>query len=240
MKVSRSRLVQTAILLAAGRGRRLMPTTKHMPKPLLSFGGRPIIFYAMDAILNAGIPSLIVVTHYHSKLIVSSVKEFYSELVEIKFCRQPTLNGTAGAVAAAAPLIQSSVSEQGFVLIAASDYAYPITYIEELCDFHFRHESEISISLRWVPQNEKVKRSQVEWDESTGIVRKITEKPRTSDVSETPAASLLYIAPRGIIKEAQTAGVSERGEREAPQVVNNMIAQGLVARGLVQGALYDL
>jgi NDP-sugar pyrophosphorylase family protein len=47
--------IKTAFILGAGLGTRLRPLTNNCPKPLLPVGGRPIITYAMDHLISAGI-----------------------------------------------------------------------------------------------------------------------------------------------------------------------------------------
>ncbi len=234
------REVDAAILLAAGRGSRRMPYTQDVPKPLLSVRGRPVAFFAMDAILQARIPVVVVVTHYLEDQVVKALREAFSRRIRLEFCHQPALNGTAGAVAAAAGEIWRNVSQDGYVAVSAADYAYPSSYIEELCHFHRAHSDDISVSLRTASRSEKVKRSQIQWEESTGVVMKIVEKPTPSEVNDAPVASLLYIAPREIVAAAQGASPSRRGEMELAEVLNNMIASGFTARGLRQGNFEDL
>jgi MurNAc alpha-1-phosphate uridylyltransferase len=49
-----------ALILAAGRGERMRPLTDDLPKPLLRAGGRPLIDYHIDALVQAGIRNLVV------------------------------------------------------------------------------------------------------------------------------------------------------------------------------------
>ena len=44
-----------AVLLAAGRGKRLAPHTDRVPKPLLSLNGRPLLEYALHHLKQAGV-----------------------------------------------------------------------------------------------------------------------------------------------------------------------------------------
>ncbi|MCB1873747.1 MAG: nucleotidyltransferase family protein [Gammaproteobacteria bacterium] len=53
-----------AMILAAGRGRRMRPLTDHVPKPLLEAGGRPLIHYHLDALSRAGFRR-VVINHSH-------------------------------------------------------------------------------------------------------------------------------------------------------------------------------
>lgn len=53
-----------AVIVAAGRGRRLDPYTRRRPKPLLYVAGRPILAHLLDALPGLGIADVIVVAGY--------------------------------------------------------------------------------------------------------------------------------------------------------------------------------
>lgn len=64
-----------AVILTAGVGSRIRPLTDNLPKPLLEIGGKPILGRMVDAILDAGIKEIIVVTGYRAE----QIKEFLHE-----------------------------------------------------------------------------------------------------------------------------------------------------------------
>ncbi len=53
-----------AMILAAGRGRRMQPYTSEVPKPLVKVGGKPLIDYALQLLKHAGMEEVIVNTHH--------------------------------------------------------------------------------------------------------------------------------------------------------------------------------
>lgn len=53
-----------AMILAAGRGRRMRPLTDHTPKPLLEAGGKPLVHYHLSALSRAGFQR-VVINHSH-------------------------------------------------------------------------------------------------------------------------------------------------------------------------------
>ena len=55
---------KVAVLLAAGRGKRLRPHTDHTPKPLLPINGRPTLDFVLEAVIKAGIERVCLVTHH--------------------------------------------------------------------------------------------------------------------------------------------------------------------------------
>ena len=72
------------ILPVAGKGTRLLPITKHVPKPLLRVAGRPVLDYVMNALEGLDIGELIFITgHLKEQIeegILSSIQQSLSRL----------------------------------------------------------------------------------------------------------------------------------------------------------------
>ena len=60
-----------AMILAAGLGRRLQPITINTPKPLVLVAGKPIIGYAIDHFVKAGLERLVVNVHYLADQVIT-------------------------------------------------------------------------------------------------------------------------------------------------------------------------
>tara|TARA_E500000331_G_scaffold72430_1_gene67251 strand:- start:423 stop:1136 length:714 start_codon:yes stop_codon:yes gene_type:complete len=86
-----------AILLAGGFGSRLRPFTNHVPKCLAPIGGKPLLGYWLDSLMDAGIESVLINLHY----LANQVNEFVSSSPycnRITLVNEHVLLGTAGTV----------------------------------------------------------------------------------------------------------------------------------------------
>src|SRR5271157_2530837 len=115
MAVPAMKIVRKALLFAAGRGKRLGDLTAHTPKPMLEVAGAPIIAHILEALAVAGVEEAIVVTGYLAEQVENFCARFAVEHapLRVRTVRQPSLNGTGGAMLAAIPLIGN---EERFLL----------------------------------------------------------------------------------------------------------------------------
>src|ERR1700724_574466 len=92
--------ITTAVLLAAGHGKRLGDLTAKTPKPLLDIAGSPLISHIVDALVGAGLTNFIVVSGYLSEQIEGWAKIYERENpgIGVATVSQRELNGTGGAM----------------------------------------------------------------------------------------------------------------------------------------------
>lgn len=89
-----------AIVLAAGEGRRLLPITAHTPKPLVPFFGKPLLDWAVDKLVAAGVSRIAVNAFHLAHAVgarVATLADRYPG-VDLHVSHEPALLGTGGAV----------------------------------------------------------------------------------------------------------------------------------------------
>lgn len=218
-----------AIVLAAGRGRRLRPHTDKTPKPLLPVRGRPMLAYTLDALAAAGAVEICLVVGYLEEQIAAFVGEGSDWGVRVQYRRQEQRTGTADALRRA----RDFLTEPSFVV--AADYALPEHYLANLKEAYRASGSDLAVSLKRLPPGELASRSSVRFDEE-GSVAAIVEKPKPGAAPSDIGASLIYVVPPAISRYLDTLRLSSRGEYELPAVVNRMIQDGYSVTGLLQDA----
>jgi MurNAc alpha-1-phosphate uridylyltransferase len=94
-----------AMILAAGRGERMRPLTDCTPKPLLSVGGKPLIFWHLQALAKAGFNE-IVINHAHlGEQIEAALQDGSHWGVHIQYSPEKVALETAGGIANALSLL---------------------------------------------------------------------------------------------------------------------------------------
>lgn len=108
--------IGTAMVLAAGLGKRMRPLTATRPKPLVEVNGKPLIDHVLDRLRSAGIGKVVVNVHYLADSVEAHLARQAGDLdVRISDERDHLLE-TGGGVVKALPLIEDDP-----FLIANSD-----------------------------------------------------------------------------------------------------------------------
>ena len=98
-----------AVILAAGRGRRLGVVTRHRPKCLIDVGGKPLLYRYFDALAHLGVTRICMVVGYKQEHIREAVAS-YSSRVEVTFLVNPDFErGSIGSLWAAREALDDDV-----------------------------------------------------------------------------------------------------------------------------------
>jgi len=124
--------IGTAMVLAAGLGKRMRPLTATRPKPLVEVAGKPLLDHVLDRLRSAGIGRVVVNVHYLADSLEAHLRRKAADLDVRVSDERGQLLETGGGVARALPLIP-----EDHFLVANSDNLWidgPVDAISLLAD----------------------------------------------------------------------------------------------------------
>jgi len=162
----KSYLPVDVVIMAGGKGQRLLPLTESTPKPLLFVGDKPIIEHNIDRLALYGIDNFWISINYLGDQLKSYFEDGSSKYINIKYVKEDIPLGTIGAVS----LI--SDFKHDFVLITNSDILTNIDYEHFFLDF-INQNADMAIVT--IPYNVNIPYAVLDTDD--GQVLSFKEKP---------------------------------------------------------------
>ena len=145
-------LENVMVIMAGGFGTRLKPHTLSCPKPLLPVAGKPILEHIIERAKGSGFSRFVVSVHYLGHMIEEHFGDGSRLGVGIRYLREDTPLGTAGALQLIEPR-----PHRPFV-VTNGDVLTDIHY-GELLDFHIRGRAGATMAVRMF-----------EWQHPFGVV----------------------------------------------------------------------
>ncbi|ANZ77141.1 BA75_03644T0 [Komagataella pastoris] len=141
-----------ALILVGGYGTRLRPLTLSVPKPLVEFANKPMIFHQVKALAEAGVTDIVLAVNYKPEVMVGALREYEKECgVNITFSVEEEPLGTAGPLKLAESVLTKN-DEPIFVLNSDVICDYPF---KDLAAFHKAHGAEATIVATKVDEPSK-------------------------------------------------------------------------------------
>ena len=98
---------KTAMLMAAGLGKRMRPLTATRPKPLIEVAGRALVDHALDRLKAAGVAKAVVNVHYLASALEAHLKNRVKDIEIVISDERKLLLETGGGLVHALPLIDA-------------------------------------------------------------------------------------------------------------------------------------
>lgn len=129
------------VIMAGGRGMRLRPLTKNIPKPMLKVGDKPILQTIIEKFKQSGYDNFVICVNYKSNIIQEYFKDGKKFGVKIEYIKEKKKMGTAGALS----LLKKKIKEPFFVI--NGDLLTNLNF-EKMLDFHYEHNSKATMCIR--------------------------------------------------------------------------------------------
>ena len=206
-----------AVIVAAGRGKRLMPLTAETPKPLLPVHGMPIIEYLLRGLRSADVSDIIVVVRY----LGDKIKEYYGDGsslgMNISYVEQSEIAGTGAALLA----VEDVVGDEPFMLLWGDILMDPDNY-QRILDLFDGRPCDLISTLNWM-DDVSAGASVVAED---GRIIRIIEKPPMGTAPSNWNQAGLFVCTRAVFDAVRACRVSPRGEIEFTAGVQRLLHDG--------------
>lgn len=213
------------IVLAGGIGSRLYPLTRVTNKHLLPVYDKPMIFYPLQTLVDAGIRDILIVTGGQNAgdflRLLQNGKEF--GLQQLSFAYQEGEGGIADALRLAEPWAKGDK-----ICVVLGDNIIE-SDVREAADNFEREEKGAMVMLKEVPDPERFGVAVIEKDR---IVR-IEEKPKKPLSSYAVIGIYFYDAT--VFDRIRGLKPSGRGEYEITDINNSYIADGTLRHSILDG-----
>jgi UTP--glucose-1-phosphate uridylyltransferase len=256
-----NRKVTKAVFPVAGLGTRFLPATKANPKEMLPIVDKPLIQYAAEEAVTAGINELIFVTSSSKRAIedhfdknyeletelsqrgkthlLSIVQNVVPKHVTCVYVRQPEALGLGHAVLCAKPV----VGDDPFAVILADDLIECTTEccLSQMVGVYMEHGCSV-LGVEEVPRNETDRYGIVDPASTSGrnsVVRNIVEKPVPEIARSNLAVVGRYILSPRIFTHLQTIPRGAGGEIQLTDAIEKLLMEEQVLAYRFEGKRYD-
>ncbi|MDA9355316.1 UTP--glucose-1-phosphate uridylyltransferase GalU [Amylibacter sp.] len=250
--------VRKAVFPVAGLGTRFLPATKAMPKELLPIIDKPLIQYAAEEAIAAGIDTLIFVTGRNKRAIedhfdsnnelemalrlkgknktADMVKNILPKGIECIFVRQPEQLGLGHAVLCA----ERVVGNEPFALLLADDFlSYKGNGVTSDLVEGYEKTGKTQLSVMTVNGPDISKYGVIVSNNKTGIISGIIEKPKFENAPSNLASIGRYILTADIFEILRNQSVGVSGEIQLADSINTQALNNMVETVLLNGKRFD-
>ncbi len=254
------RPLKKAIFPVAGLGTRFLPATKTNPKEMLPIVDKPLIQYATEEAIAAGISELVFVTGRTKRAIedhfdkayeleaeleragkqelLAIARETLPEGVSCTYIRQPEALGLGHAVLCANHII----GDEYFAVLLADDLidAGAAGCLAQLVELHNKHGCGV-VAVENVPREDTNKYGIVEVERIDGVMsmKSIVEKPDPSVAPSTLGVVGRYILPGSIMGLLANTKRGAGNEIQLTDAISALLKQEQVVTCEFKGTRYD-
>ena len=248
--------ITKAVFPVAGMGTRFLPATKANPKEMLPIVDKPLIQYAVEEAIAAGITELVFITGRNKRAIsdhfdtayeleaelaiknknelLDSIKNILPEDVSCIYIRQNEALGLGHAVLKSRPV----VGNEPFIVILADDLidAEP-NCLKQMIEVYNEQQCSV-LAVENVPEKEVSHYGIVEIDDSK-YVSSIIEKPTLDNAPSTLAVVGRYILSPQIFEYLESMPRGAGGEIQLTDAISAMLEEEKVIVCEYKGHRYD-
>lgn len=196
-------LPTSVVLMAGGRGQRLYPITKDIPKPLVPLGDTPMIDIILDRLYGQGFRRVHVSVNHLGHLIEQHLGDGSAHGLEITYLHEPMPLGTAGAMAQLCGEIDAPFVVMNSDLLTDVD-------LRRMLGFHLDAKADATIGAR-----------EYGFEIPYGVIRR--EGDRVTGLAEKPYHSELVSAGIYILDPTALAMLEQNEYCDMPTLLSRLM-----------------
>ena len=222
------------LICAGGKGSRLYPLTKTINKHLLPVGNKPMIYYALEKMKEAGIKSVLIVTDIDQ---CGSIVEQCGDGKEWDLQISYKVQTEAGGIAQAISLAEDFANGDSiFVILGDNIFSQNVKYIQS----GFRSGAQIFLKEVSDPERFGVAEINPKLDMNRDQVEVISIEEKPKEPKSRLAVTGIYIYDNSVFDKIRQLKVSARGELEVTDLNNLYLTEGsLVAKIMDEGEYWS-
>lgn len=138
------------MILAAGFGTRFRPATFEIPKPMVPLCNKPLIDYAVESLLRAGVSDVVVNLHHLPDLLRAHLERRFSRRCRVHFSHEEEILGTGGGIRRARELLEG---DDAFFLVNGDTIQFPP--LDQLEKIRAGRDAVAALLLRHPPEGDR-------------------------------------------------------------------------------------
>jgi len=212
--------IKIGVIPAAGRGERLLPLTRAMPKEMVIVDGKPFIQYVVEGMAAAGVEKIYIITGWRKHSVLDYFGSGAKFGVDISYIVQDEMLGLADAIGR----VRNFVNES-FVVGLGDDIFYPTSCIKDIIDFHETKKPSATLSIEQVDKNEVEKYGIVKIDNNERILDLI-EKPKIGEAPSNLAIAGIYVFTSDIFDAISRTKPGKNNELQLTDSIKLLVDAG--------------
>ena len=171
LNVKDNNIKETPVLImAGGKGKRLLPLTKNLPKPLVQIGSTPMIVELINQIYSQGYQKIFISINFMKNLIKKKLSKLKNKKIDLKFLEENKPMGTAGSIFL---LKKKKLNSKNFFVVNCDIWSK--LNLAGIQNFHEKTKSDLTVVVKHKYINLDFGKVIIKKDAITDIIEKPTE-----------------------------------------------------------------